>query len=368
MRPSVSAFTSELIVRIQSYSGGVVTIVALCLVSCSSGASSTGGSGGSGGGGAHSGAGAGGALGNAGSSATGGATSQAGASSVAGASGNGGASTGGGGAGGGLAGGAGGSGGTPTTAESPDPTDLTKWTLVWSDEFNAPDGTAPDATKWTREENAKPPNNEEEYYTTSDANSTQSGGNLVITALKQQMGDQSYTSGRINSLGHYSIPYGRVEARAKMPTGQGMWPAFWMLGDNINNQGWPKCGEIDIMETVGSDIETNHGSLHGPGPGGASYNVSGSLQLPGKVDLSKDFHVYAAEWAENSVKFFVDDTLYETRTPADLSSDQTWEFNHPFFIVINLAVGGSWPGSPNDSTQFPAQLLVDYVRVYAPKM
>jgi beta-glucanase (GH16 family) len=345
-------------------------MAAVCLVSCSSGGQGSMNSA-AGAGGASAGAGAGGAFGSAGTDAIGGGTSQAGALSVAaGASAGGSAGVSGGGssAGGGLSGAGGGTGGGAPATDSPDPTDLTKWTLVWSDEFNAADGTPPDATKWTREKNAKPPNNEEEYYTTSDANSTQSGGNLVITALKQQMGNQAYTSGRINSLGHYSIPYGRVEARAKMPSGQGMWPAFWMLGDNINDQGWPKCGEIDIMETVGSDIQTNHGSLHGPGQGGAAYNVTGSIQLPGKVDLSQDFHVYAVEWAENSVKFFVDDTLYETRTPADLSSDQSWEFNHPFFITINLAVGGSWPGSPDSSTKFPAQLLVDYVRVYAPKM
>ncbi len=261
---------------------------------------------------------------------------------------------------------------TATTTPPSSPT-LAGWTLTWSDEFNAADGTPADATKWNHDTGGSGwGNSEYEYYTTDTLNSQQVGGNLVITATTQNAsshdcwyGACKYTSARLLTSGKYSVSYGRVEARVKMPAGKGLWPAFWMLGDNIASAPWPACGEIDIMETVGSDIQTNHGSMHGPGYSGGSP-LTATVQLPGAPKLSDDFHVYAVEWAPNSVKFFVDTTLYETRTPADIPPGTEWVYNHPFFILLNLAVGGTWPGDPDGSTQFPAQMLVDYVRVYEP--
>jgi beta-glucanase (GH16 family) len=250
------------------------------------------------------------------------------------------------------------------------------WSLVWSDDFNAADGTAPDASKWQRATGGDGWGNQElEYYTSDNANSVQRGGNLVVTATAEGAGAHScwngacqFTSARLLTSGKFSAAYGRVEARIKVPTGKGVWPAFWMLGDNIGDPsiGWPTCGEIDIMETIGSDSATLHGSLHGPGYSGGSP-LTAVTKLPSGAKLSDDFHLFAVEWAPDSVKFFLDDALYETRTPADIPAGTKWVYNHPFFIILNVAVGGQWPGSPDQSTPLPAQMLVDYVRVYKAK-
>lgn len=289
--------------------------------------------------------------------------------------GNAGALTGMGGAGadaGGNGGSAGNAGASGAPASDPtDPTDLSLWKLVWSDDFNDANGSPPDPSKWTREvRGGNASNKEAEYYTDSATNSQQNAGNLEITALKEVKDTYQYTSARLNSYMHYSAAYGRVETRAKMPAGQGLWPAFWMLGDNKFDAGvgWPKCGEIDIMETVGNDMHRNHGSLHGFGYSGGQ-DLTATVQLTGQPLLSDDFHIYAVEWAPDSVKFFIDTMLYETRTPKDVPAGSTWAFNHPFFITLNLAVGdvGSWPGAPDATTHFPAKLLVDYVRVYSAK-
>ena len=263
---------------------------------------------------------------------------------------------------------AGGAGADPT-----DPTDLSVWELAWSDEFDAADGTAPDAMKWTREIRTQDKtgnnnsNKELQQYTADTANSQQEGGFLAITAIKTSSASGDiYTSARLNTLSHYSAAYGRIEARLKMPGGKGVWPAFWMLGDNKPSVGWPKCGEIDIMETKGSQIDTNHGSLHGPVYFGGN-DLTATVSLPGKPKLSDDFHIYATEWSPDSVKFFIDSTLYETRTPKDMPAGGTWVFNHPFFITLNLAIGGMFDGDPTASTPFPATLLVDYVRVFEAK-
>jgi beta-glucanase (GH16 family) len=255
----------------------------------------------------------------------------------------------------------------------PDPASpvLSGWTLSWADEFDGNDGSAVDASKWNHDTGGSGWGNQElEYYTAETANAQQIGGNLVITATTDGASEHScwngacqYTSARLLTSGKYSAAYGRVEARVKMPAGKGLWPAFWMLGDNIGSVGWPTCGEIDIMETVGSDITTNHGSMHGPGYSGGSP-LTATIQLPGDVKLSDDFHIYAVEWAPDAVRFYVDATLYETRTPADIPPGTEWVYNHPFFLLLNVAVGGTWPGSPDASTHFPAQMAVDYVRVY----
>src|SRR5262249_1185404 len=144
---------------------------------------------------------------------------------------------------------------------------------------------------------------------------------------------------------------------------QGIWPAFWMLGNNISSVSWPKCGEIDIMENIGKEPSIVHGSLHGPGysggnPLGAAYTLQGGAQF------KDDFHVFAVEWEGEVIRFYVDGNLYETRTDKDVPQGATWVYDHPFFLLLNLAVGGQWPGAPNDSTTFPQKLTVDYVRVY----
>jgi beta-glucanase (GH16 family) len=239
--------------------------------------------------------------------------------------------------------------------------------LVWSDEFNGTDGSAPDASKWAIQTGGNGwGNNELEYYTAPPQNVQVSGGNLVITAIKEDYTGadgvtQHYTSARMQTKGLFSQTCGRFEARIKIPKGQGMWPAFWMLGTDIDTNPWPACGEIDIMENIGKEPAILHGSLHGPGY--APGNVTASYTLPTGA-LGDDYHLYAVEWEAQQVRFYVDSTLYATFTSANLPSGSPWEFNKPFFILLNLAVGGDWPGNPDSTTQFPQQMLVDYVRVY----
>ncbi len=239
--------------------------------------------------------------------------------------------------------------------------------LVWSDEFNGTDGSAPDASKWAIQTGGNGwGNNELEYYTARPQNVQVSGGNLMITAVKEDYTGpdgvtQHYTSARMQTKGLFSQTYGRFEARIKIPKGQGMWPAFWMLGTDIDTNPWPACGEIDIMENIGKEPAILHGSLHGPGY--APGNVTASYTLPTGA-LSDDYHVYAVEWEAQQVRFYVDSTLYATFAPSNLPSGSPWEFNKPFFVLLNLAVGGDWPGNPDSTTQFPQQMLVDYVRVY----
>jgi beta-glucanase (GH16 family) len=250
---------------------------------------------------------------------------------------------------------------------------LPGWSLVWSDEFNAADGSGVDTTKWTQEtgNDGWSNNHELEYYTPGTDNAVVEGGSLVITAKSDgasaydcQYGTCQYTSARMNTSGKFSQAYGRFEARIKLPSGQGMWPAFWILGDDIGSVGWPQCGEVDIMENIGSTASTNYGSLHGPGYSG-SQDLTGSYTLPGGATLGGGFHVFASEWAPDVVRFYVDGVNYETRTPADVPSGDTWVYDHPFFVILNVAVGGYWPGNPDSTTTFPQSMEVDYVRVYA---
>lgn len=209
-------------------------------------------------------------------------------------------------------------------------------------------------------------NNELETYTNRVQNAHVQDGNLVITAAKETYTGpdgitRDYTSARLKTQGLFDQRYGRFEARIKIPQGQGMWPAFWMLGNNIGNVGWPSCGEIDIMENIGKEPDKVHGSMHGPGYSG-SNGLTGTFTVPsGKV--ADDFHIFAIEWEPSVVRFYVDSNLYETRTPSDLPSGTTWVFDHPFFILLNVAVGGDWPGPPDNTTVFPQNMLVDYVRV-----
>lgn len=236
---------------------------------------------------------------------------------------------------------------------------------MWSDEFNGTLGSAVDSSKWNLVNKGDGfGNNELEFYRDGTNNAAMDGnGNLVITAKEESYGGRNYTSAKLESSGKFEQTYGRFEARIKIPRGQGLWPAFWMLGNNIGSVGWPTCGEIDIMENVGKEPSIVHGSLHGPGYSGGNP-LGGSYTLPNGGVFADDFHEFAVEWEENVVRFYVDDNLYETRTPADVPSGGTWVYDHPFYIILNVAVGGNWPGSPDGTTQFPQTMLVDYVRVY----
>lgn len=241
--------------------------------------------------------------------------------------------------------------------------------LVWSDEFNGTSGTLPNPKKWkVIVDNSGFGNRELEYYTDRTTNVRQANNHLVIQARKEDHEgkdgvSRDYTSGRIESAGRFQIQYGRVEARIKIPSGQGIWPAFWMLGNNFPAVAWPECGEIDIMENVGFEPSKIHGSLHGPGYSG-SNPLSGVYTLPNKARFSDDFHRFAIEWEPKEIRFYIDDILYQTQTLNSVPPGKRWAFDHPFYIVLNVAVGGYWPGDPDKTTQFPAEMLVDYVRVY----
>jgi len=243
----------------------------------------------------------------------------------------------------------------------------TVWSLVWSDEFNGPNGSAVDSTKWTAEVGGWGWGNHElEYYTERTTNAFQSGGLLTIKAIKEQYtgsdGTREYTSARLITKNKFSPQYGRFEARIKVPYGQGIWPAFWLLGSNIDTVNWPTCGELDIMENIGREPSMIHGTIHGPGYSGGA-GPTASFTLPNNQRFADSFHTFAVEWEPNVVRFYCDGILYKTRTPADIPG-KTWVFDHPFFIILNLAVGGDWPGNPDATTVFPQTLLVDYVRVY----
>jgi beta-glucanase (GH16 family) len=244
------------------------------------------------------------------------------------------------------------------------------WTLVWSDEFNGPDGSSPDSKKWTYDLGGKGWGNQElESYTNRKENARIEKGNLVITAQKESYTGadgvtRDYTSARLKTQNLFTQTYGRFEARIKIPEGQGIWPAFWMLGEDIPTAGWPKCGEIDIMENVGKEPGTIHGSLHGPSTVAPTSDLTSIFTLPAGQNFAADFHLYAVEWEPDTVRFYVDSNLYATFRSSDWPAGGKWVFDHPFFIILNLAVGGDWPGSPDASTKFPQTMLVDYVRVY----
>jgi beta-glucanase (GH16 family) len=244
-----------------------------------------------------------------------------------------------------------------------------KWKLAWSDEFNGKDGSAADASKWTLETGGNRWGNHElEYYTSRPENIEQRAGSLVITARKEHYTGadgvtKEYTSARLKTYGKFEQKYGRFEARIKIPKGQGMWPAFWLLGANIGTVKWPECGEIDIMENIGSEPAKVHGSMHGPEYSGGSP-LTGAIKLASGSEFGDAFHVYAVEWKPDAVRFYVDGKLYETQTPDSIPSHKKWVFDHPFFIILNLAVGGDWPKNPNETTTFPQEMLIDYVRVY----
>jgi beta-glucanase (GH16 family) len=248
--------------------------------------------------------------------------------------------------------------------------------LVWSDEFNgtAPQ-SAPDPHNWTYDLGGGGwGNGEYETYCAYASRSAPcdpaapnayvgSDGYLHIVARKSEK--SSYTSARLKTQGLQSFRYGRIEARVKMPAGQGFWPAFWMLGDNIDAVKWPACGEVDIMESVGKFPTTNFGSIHGPGFTGTS--ITTSYGLPNSAKFADAFHTFGILWSPQEMKFYVDDpaNIYADYTPASLTAGGIWPFDSSkFFLILNLAVGGSWPGPPEATSTFPQEMLVDYVRVY----
>ena len=233
---------------------------------------------------------------------------------------------------------------------------------AWADDFDGAAGSLPDPAKWTYDlgNNNGWGNNELQTYTNAPQNVRLDGAGHLIIHVEQA--GSSFTSARIKTQGLFAATYGRIESRIRIPSGQGIWPAFWMLGSNIASAGWPRCGEIDIMENVGREPFVNHGSIHGPGYSGGNA-ISGLFTLPGPARLADDFHVFAIQWAVGTITFSVDGAAYKTVTPSLLPAGAAWVFDSPFFLILNVAVGGNFPGPPNATTQFPQEMVVDYVRV-----
>jgi beta-glucanase (GH16 family) len=235
------------------------------------------------------------------------------------------------------------------------------WQLVWQDEFDGPAGQSPDSANWTYDIGTDWGNSQLEYDTDRPENVSLDGeGNLAITARREAYMGSAFTSARIKTEGLFEQAYGRFEASIRLPYGPGIWPAFWMLGANITTVSWPQCGEIDIMELRGQEPSTINGSVHGPG-------YSGGQAITKRFDLFRDrfdndFHIFAIEWGNDYIDFYVDNNLYQRITPDDVPG--TWVYNQPFFIILNVAVGGNYVGFPLESTPFPQTMLIDYVRVY----
>ena len=248
---------------------------------------------------------------------------------------------------------------------------MENWQLVWSYEFNE---KTIDTNIWNFEVgngHAKGipgwGNGELEYYT--DKNAFIEYGYLIIEARKEKVSDKygtyNYTSARLTTEKKFEIKHGRIEIRAKLPKGKGIWPAIWLLGDDISEVGWPTCGEIDIMEMLGHDTRTVYGTAHGPGySGNASIGVP--YKLPEDVpDFSDAFYVFTIEWDEDEIEWYVDGKLYHVLSKDELEAKGLkWVFDHPFFLILNVAVGGYWPGYPDETTEFPQRMYIDYIRVY----
>ncbi|GAA4072466.1 discoidin domain-containing protein [Nonomuraea soli] len=264
-----------------------------------------------------------------------------------------------------------GTGGAPTAPPPSPPDPRNPMQLVWSDEFNGAAGTTPDPAKW-RADPGTGPNNELEYYTDHRNAAMNGSGQLVLEARRETTpgsscpgGTCQYTSARMNTGTKFHFTYGRVEARVKVPKGNGLWPAFWMMGaDFLTGRPWPYNGEIDILEVLGKDTKTSYSTVHAP-----AYNGGGGIgapyTLPGGADFADDFHVWAATWDSKGITYTLDGRTVFTLDKAQVEATRgPWVFDHPFYIILNLAVGGDWPGPPDASTPFPARMLVDYVRVY----
>ncbi|MEZ4911912.1 MAG: glycoside hydrolase family 16 protein [Saprospiraceae bacterium] len=247
-----------------------------------------------------------------------------------------------------------------TTQELP----ARNYTLVWSDEFDGSQGSSISSSNWTFDIGNGVNgwgNGEYQFYTDRTDNVALDGSsNLIITARRETYAGHNFTSARIKTEGKFTTKFGRIEARMKLPVGPGIWPAFWMLGESISSEGWPLCGEIDIMELRGQEPNVINGTVHGPGYSGGNAVT----KIFGFTDdrFDNDYHIFAIEWGEDYIDYFVDNTLYQRITPDDVSGD--WVFDQPFFIILNIAVGGNYVGFPTEKTPFPQQMIVDYVRVY----
>jgi beta-glucanase (GH16 family) len=241
------------------------------------------------------------------------------------------------------------------------------WRQGWSDEFDGPAGSAPDATRWSPDTGGDGWGNAElEFYTKSTSNAALDGkGHLVITARSDDAGGLScwygpcrYTSARLVTAGHFSPGYGRISARIRLPRGQGIWPSFWALGDNIGTVGWPQSGQIDLMTAHGDTPSTVESGLIGP-----NYNQWAASTL-GSGNFADDYHTFTADWYPDHISFLVDGHVFSSQYKARAGAG--WVFDHPFFLVLNVAVGGTQAGNPDAGTAFPQQMLVDWVRVYQP--
>ena len=233
--------------------------------------------------------------------------------------------------------------------------------LIWEDDFEGPVGQMADSTKWDYDIGTDWGNEQLEYDTDRPENVSLDGnGNLAITAREESYLEREYTSARMVTRDLFEPTYGRVEARIKLPVGQGIWPAFWLLGANIETVGWPQCGEIDIMEYRGQQPSIVHGSLHGPG-------YSGSQAITHQLELTDDrfdtaFHVFAVEWRARSIDWYVDDRKYHSVSRGEQTGE--WVFDGPCYIILNVAIGGNFVGPPDATTAFPQTMLVDWVRVH----
>lgn len=249
---------------------------------------------------------------------------------------------------------------TPLSA-IPDPS----LTLVWSDEFDGPEGSRPDASKWVYDVGGGGWGNRElQYYTDRTDNVRLDGrGVLEIVARAEPFMERSYTSGRLKTQGKFTHRYGRIEARIQIPTGRGIWPAFWALGESIERVGWPTCGEIDVMENNGAQPTIVYGTIHGPGYSGGAA-LSRSYSVPGGDRLTDDYHVFAVDWSERGIRWLLDGVPYATQLPSNVPAGKEWVYDQPFFLLLNVAVGGNFVGDPDAATRFPQTMRVDYVRAW----
>ena len=232
-------------------------------------------------------------------------------------------------------------------------------TLAWSDEFTA---NYINTNNWSYDTGGSGwGNNELEYYTNSNKNAYTTGGYLVIEARKETMGTNNYTSARMISKDKKTFTYGRIDFRAKLPKGQGVWPALWMLGNNIGTTPWPACGEIDIMELLGHEPQKTYGTIHWGAAGGGSTHIGGNYSLS-SLTFNDKFHLFSLKWEADKMTFLIDDVAFFIVNKSQITGN--YPFDKPFFFIMNVAVGGNWPGNPDATTVFPQRMIVDYVRVF----
>jgi beta-glucanase (GH16 family) len=250
---------------------------------------------------------------------------------------------------------------------------LPGWSLAWSEEFDGAAGEPANPATWLMETGGAGWGNEElQYYTEGSANAFLDGaGSLAIVVRRPEPGLRAdryercgYTSARLISKDRVALRYGLIQARIQIPDGRGIWPAFWMLGQDIDRAPWPQCGEIDVMEILGHDPEVVHATVHGPGYAGGD-GVTASHRA--RASLADDFHVYSVAWEPGRIDWYLDDKMYATVTPGDLQG-RPWVFDHAFYLLINVAVGGTFPGNPDSSLSFPRTMLIDYIRHYTKRL